>query len=254
MKRYFVILFLIFSIFTTTSAVLADPVPDTVPVPGYNCGNLRSDENQNRNARCCYYKEQEFKIPEPGGLLGEPFKLVNTLIHPLLSIFNNIQKEVKVQPCVVGAPSTPGDLANSSCFCEPKKDEDLAALRDLCARVGKGEKGEREECLKCIAGRDEEGKPKIGGVWTGLGCVSSDFSGFVKNTLLSWGIGLAGIFALLCVMYAAFTLQTSRANPEKIKKAQELLTSCIMGLLLIIFSVFILRLIGVTILRIPGFS
>ena len=41
---------------------------------------------------------------------------------------------------------------------------------------------------------------------------------------------------------------------EKIKKAQDLLTSCIMGLMLIIFAVFILRLVGVNILRIPGFS
>ena len=39
-----------------------------------------------------------------------------------------------------------------------------------------------------------------------------------------------------------------------LKKAQELITSCIMGLMLIIFSIFILRLIGVDILKIPGFE
>ena len=49
-------------------------------------------------------------------------------------------------------------------------------------------------------------------------------------------------------------MQTSQGNPEKLKKAQEMLTSCIMGLMLIIFSVLILRLIGVDILKIPGFN
>jgi len=68
------------------------------------------------------------------------------------------------------------------------------------------------------------------------------------------GIGLAGLIALLCIIYAAFMIQISSGNPERIKKAQELLTSCIMGLMLIIFSVFILRLIGVDILKIPGFT
>ena len=77
---------------------------------------------------------------------------------------------------------------------------------------------------------------------------------FIEETIFGLGIGLAGMVSLLCIIYAAFTMQSSQGNPEKIKKAQELLTSCIMGLILIIFSVFILRLIGVSILRIPGFS
>jgi hypothetical protein len=92
------------------------------------------------------------------------------------------------------------------------------------------------------------------GIWTSIGCISSDLKGFISQTLLSWGIGLAGIIALLCIIYSAFQMQTSQGNPEKIKKAQELLTSCIMGLMLIIFSIFILKLIGVNILKIPGFQ
>ena len=58
----------------------------------------------------------------------------------------------------------------------------------------------------------------------------------------------------MCIIYSAYLIQFSRGNPERIKKAREYLTSCIMGLLLIIFSIFILRLIGVDILRIPGFG
>jgi hypothetical protein len=68
------------------------------------------------------------------------------------------------------------------------------------------------------------------------------------------GIGLAGGVAMLCIMYSAFRMQTSQGNPEAIKKAQETLTSCITGLVLIIFSVLILRIIAQDILRIPGFN
>jgi len=87
-----------------------------------------------------------------------------------------------------------------------------------------------------------------------MGCVYTDTKDFIEKTVFGLGIGLAGGFALLCIIYAAFMMQSSQGNPEKLKKAQELITSCIMGLMLIIFSVFILRLIGVSILKIPGFG
>jgi len=47
---------------------------------------------------------------------------------------------------------------------------------------------------------------------------------------------------------------TSRGDPNQLKAGQELLTSAISGLLLLIFSLVILRIIGVDILNIPGFS
>jgi hypothetical protein len=59
---------------------------------------------------------------------------------------------------------------------------------------------------------------------------------------------------MLGIIFSAFQIQISQGNPEKIKKAREMLTSFVIGLLVIIFSVFILRLIGVDLLRIPGFS
>jgi hypothetical protein len=45
---------------------------------------------------------------------------------------------------------------------------------------------------------------------------------------------------------------TSGGDPRKAKAAKELLTSAIAGLLMIIFSVYILDLIGIRILNIPG--
>ena len=127
----------------------------------------------------------------------------------------------------------------TNCRCLPRATFNIAAL---CLNIA--DSGEKTKCIECA--------PK--GVWTALGCVDFSLETFVKEKVFTFGIGLAGIVSLLCIIYAAFTFQTSQGNPEKIKKAQELLTSCIMGLMLIIFSIFILRLIGVNILKIPGLS
>lgn len=133
----------------------------------------------------------------------------------------------------------PSSLDPSNCTCE----QATTSLEKICASgVSSNEQG---ACADCIANKK--------GVWTALGCVESTLGGFVKNTLLGWGIGLAGVVAMLCIIYSAFMMQISSGNPEKIKKAKERLTACIVGLLLIIFSVFILKLIGVDILQIPGF-
>ncbi|MEM4270712.1 MAG: pilin [Candidatus Pacearchaeota archaeon] len=145
--------------------------------------------------------------------------------------------------CQIGKPSS--DNPNN-CFCQG----DNQVLSNFCLNIKK--EGEKQECLRCIGGG--QGGNEIKGVWTAIGCIYGDLGKFIKEKVFSWGIGLAGIVALLCIIYAAFTLQTSQGNPEKIKKAQELITSCIIGLMLIIFSVFILRLIGVDILKIPTFN
>jgi hypothetical protein len=91
-----------------------------------------------------------------------------------------------------------------------------------------------------------------GGFWTGLGCINFSPEGFVSN-LLSIGIGLAGGFALLLLLYGSFLLVTSSGNPEQVQKGKEVATSAIAGLLFIILSIYIMNLVGVTILRIPDF-
>lgn len=92
-----------------------------------------------------------------------------------------------------------------------------------------------------------------GGIQTGLGCIpvgnTTDFIAW----FLRWAIGIAGGIAFLLILYSGFQIITSGGDPEKLKAGKELLTSAIAGLILIIFSVFLLRLIGVEILKIPGF-
>lgn len=72
--------------------------------------------------------------------------------------------------------------------------------------------------------------------------------------IIKIGVGLGGGIAFLLILVSGFQTITSGANPEKLHAAQEVMTAAISGLLLIIFSVFLLRLIGVDILQIPGLS
>lgn len=67
---------------------------------------------------------------------------------------------------------------------------------------------------------------------------------------LKFALGFAGGIAFLLIIIGGFQILTSSGEPEKIKAGKELITSAITGLLLIVFSVFILRIIGVEVLKI----
>ncbi len=92
-----------------------------------------------------------------------------------------------------------------------------------------------------------------GEYWTAFGCVGTTKEGIVTS-FIRIGMGISGGFVLLSILYGAFLLTTSSGDPTRVKEGQEMITSAIMGLLFVIFSIIILRFIGVTILQIPGFG
>jgi hypothetical protein len=89
--------------------------------------------------------------------------------------------------------------------------------------------------------------------WTAVGCIATDPSIFIGQ-ILGIGIGIGGGIAFLLILFGGFQILMSAGNPEKLNAGKELVTSAITGLLIIIFSLFILRLIGFTIFQIPGFG
>lgn len=92
-----------------------------------------------------------------------------------------------------------------------------------------------------------------GRIDTALGCIPTDFTGLFDK-FFKLGIGIAGGIAFLLILFGGFQILTSAGNPERLAAGRELITSAITGLLMIIFSVFLLQLIGVDILGIPGFT
>jgi len=155
--------------------------------------------------------------------------------------------------CISGKPmigdQSTSDFSNANCKCVDKlMTNPSQAMIEMCTKylsLASTNLNELKNCLSC-ANRN--------GMWTGMGCLPLDLNTLISSFVLSTGIGIGGIFALLCIIYSAFMMQSSQGNPEKLKKAQEMITSCIMGLMLIIFSVLIMKIIGVNILRIPGFG
>jgi hypothetical protein len=89
------------------------------------------------------------------------------------------------------------------------------------------------------------------GVWTPVGCVHADLPKLIPE-ILKIAIGVSGGIAFLMLIYGGFSIMQSGNNPEKLNNSREIVTSAIAGLLLIIFSAMILKVIGIDLLKIPG--
>ena len=115
---------------------------------------------------------------------------------------------------------------------------------ELCDQIPTNKIEERDRCYDCFSKE---------GIWTAVGCISNEPSNII-STIIEIGMVIAGGVVLIIIFVASFMLSTSQGDPNKTKEAKELITSAIVGLLFIIFSITILQFIGVSILHIPGFG
>ncbi len=92
---------------------------------------------------------------------------------------------------------------------------------------------------------------------TAIGCISTSVDAAGNSffgSVIKIAVGLGGGLALLLMLYGVFIVTTSAGMPDKLKEGQEVITSAVSGLIFIILSVFLLNLIGINILGIPGLS
>lgn len=132
-----------------------------------------------------------------------------------------------------------------------------------CAPPGKycwGDLGKTPVCHETTS--TEARQTEVGGdssplknncIDTAIGCIPIDIQDMV-TFILKWAIGVASGVAFILIVIASFQIMTSQGDPKRLQAGKELLSSAIMGIILLIFSVFILRVIGVNILGIPGLS
>jgi hypothetical protein len=125
-------------------------------------------------------------------------------------------------PCAIGK-----DISNNVVNCQDKKDEEVTACR--------------MKIVSCTTFN------------TAIGNVNTDAPAFIIK-LFAILLSLAGGIDLLINIRAGYKLMTSQGNPEAVKAAREELTSALIGLMFLIFSLVILEVIGVDILHIPGFG
>lgn len=114
---------------------------------------------------------------------------------------------------------------------------------DLCAKNLPKDSPLMGQCTACAPD----------GVWTAVGCISTDPKAMV-SALVGLGLSIAGGVSILMFLAAGFLFSTSQGDPKRTSDAKELLTSAIVGLLFSLFSVTILQFIGVSVLQIPGFG
>ncbi len=89
---------------------------------------------------------------------------------------------------------------------------------------------------------------------TALGCVPVSSTSSFYEWLAKWIFGVAGGVSFLLMVYGFIKMSTSAGDPKAVQGAKETITSAISGLLLSIFGLFILRLIAVDVLHIPGLT
>jgi hypothetical protein len=88
---------------------------------------------------------------------------------------------------------------------------------------------------------------------TALGCVPVEMGGFI-SWLLPKLFGVIGGISFLLIVYGFILVATSSGDPKKVEGARETITAAITGLLVSIFALFLLRLIAINILHIPGLN
>lgn len=221
-------------------------VIDTTPEPQGKCG---VNTYQNQRTFCSASALNRIIVPNYSGcnngefcvldLISQPGKICGKDLFQNQPTYCSVSAANRIVVTYSGCRSV-GEL----CVTDITENTVGAtgAPRPLCTMLTKDV--DRANCDKCF---------KQGGSWTAIGCIPTNPSQFIAK-ILTIGIGLAGGIAFLLILFGGFQILTSTGNPEQLNAGRELVSSAIAGLLLIIFSVFILKVIGVNILGIPGFQ
>ncbi len=205
--------------------------------------------------QCCPEVDFEKKVIAPmsfvlGAVPLVPETVIASLVrnaYEILPMRSTLHRSCRIGEETWKNPADKSDIASCTCVIKPTPAPPTPTgeqISKLCTKYVYNKK-ELAACNACA---------KTGALMTGIGCVPTDFSEFITGFLLRIGIGFAGFVALGCIIYSAVMIQVSQGNAEKISQAQDQIKACIFGLLMIVFSILLLRIIGVDIIQIPGFS
>ena len=211
-----------------TLTISIDNVKDVIPRGDFQIKVVRPPHNN------------EIPFPKNQSLVSYTPPVAGSYSFHLYSLSGTQSFLVCSIPVAVGTEEDPGEIG------EPSGPGIIdLGIYDICQGNNK--------CQKCFNSKETGGKYiyEDGGAWTAVGCVPTD-----PTELIKWAfpylLGFGGLAAFLLIVFAGIQIMTSSGNPEKLKAGKELITSAVMGLIFIILSLFLLRVIGVDILHIPG--
>lgn len=149
-----------------------------------------------------------------------------------------------------------GDAVKASDFPKDRKKYDIAAL-DPNEVYKCSDKGDLWSVNKLNVGPDSDATATASVDLHGGRDVDTAFGPFpttpweFANRFVTIAIGVAGGVSFLLMVYGSFRLMFAAGNPESIQQGRQIITAAIIGLIVILFSVFLLRLIGISILGLP---
>lgn len=114
----------------------------------------------------------------------------------------------------------------------------------------KGSNAPRPPCSSNQGALDTGTCPEVN---TALGKIRTNPAEFI-GSIFAIILSLAGGIAVLLIIYSGYRMVASQGNPEKLEEARQQLVSAIVGLLFLIFSLVILQVIGVDILKLDILS
>ena len=101
---------------------------------------------------------------------------------------------------------------------------------------------------------DSEGNPthvNTGILNTAIGCITVSDPGGMVAFYLRWGMGIIGGLAFVMVIYSSYLIIVSQGDRNRITQGKRLLGAAIIGLLLFLFSAYLLYYLGYNVLGIP---
>lgn len=104
--------------------------------------------------------------------------------------------------------------------------------------------------------------PAPGHQFSMLGCIKTDLGSFREEgaaqsliqKLLDFIFAVGGALAFAYLLYGAFLILTSQADPERLNQGKKAALGAIVGLIFSLFAVFIIKILSLGILKIPGFE
>jgi hypothetical protein len=103
----------------------------------------------------------------------------------------------------------------------------------------------RPESTLCIYGDDG-----ILSLQTALGCINIQSFERLAAQILQLSTGIVGGMGLISIAFGALQIIFSAGDPKRIQSGKNLISSSIGGILFLIFSTVMLRVIGINILRV----
>lgn len=97
-------------------------------------------------------------------------------------------------------------------------------------------------------------RPVEGKMWTPIGCIGTETgqAGGLVGTILKFVVSIAGGLAFFGFLAGGFMILTAQGDPLRITSGKNTVIGSIGALILILFSVFLLKFIGISVLGLPG--